>query len=95
MYLSPDTPLHVKQIQQKIWLSKTLEERLRLSAEMIDDARALQFHGIKIRHPDWTDEQIRVYRLRRLIQNDPSVAWLENVLDILPPKNFSLTNQPK
>lgn len=81
MYKSPDTPDHIKNIQQQIWLSKPIEERLRLSIKMIDDARDLQIHGIKMRHPDWTDNQIRIYRLRRMIKNDPSLAWLERVLD--------------
>lgn len=81
MYKSPDTPDHIKNIQQQIWLSKPIEERLRLSIKMIDDARDLQIHGIKMRHPDWTDHQIRIYRLRRMIKNDPSLAWLERVLD--------------
>jgi hypothetical protein len=31
-----DTPDHVKKIQQDIWLSKPVEERLRLTLEMND-----------------------------------------------------------
>jgi hypothetical protein len=31
-----DTPDHVKKIQQEIWLSKPVEERLRLTLEMSD-----------------------------------------------------------
>lgn len=81
MYLSPDTPLHVKKIQQEIWLSKSLEERLVLSGKMIDDAIALQIHGIKMRNPDWTDHQAKIYRFRRMIKTDPTLAWLEKVLD--------------
>ena len=81
MYLSPDTPMAVKEIQQQIWLSKSMEERLRLSAQMIDDAIALQIHGIRMRHPDWTEQQIRHYRLRRMMQSDPSLAWLERIIE--------------
>jgi len=80
MYNSPDTPIHVKKIQQQIWLSKPIEERLRLSAQMIDDAIALQIHGIRMRNPDWTDKQIRIYRLRRMMKTDPSLAWLEQII---------------
>jgi hypothetical protein len=47
---------------------------------MIDDARDLQIHGIKMRHPDWTDDQIRIYRLRRMMSTDPTLAWLEKVI---------------
>ena len=80
MYLSPDTPMAVKEIQQQIWLSKSIEERLRLSAQMIDDAIALQIHGIRMRHPDWTEQQIRHYRLRRMMKTDPSLTWLEGII---------------
>ena len=76
----PDTPNDVKKIQEQIWLSKPIEERLRLSIQMIDDARDLQIHGIKMRHPDWTDDQIRIYRLRRMMSTDPTLAWLEKVI---------------
>jgi hypothetical protein len=35
-----DTPEHVKKIQREIWLSKPLEERLRLTLQMNDDLYA-------------------------------------------------------
>ncbi len=81
MYPSLDTPEAVKRIQQKIWLAKPIEERIVRSLQMIEDARLLQIHGLKMRYPDWTDEQIRIFRLKRLIKNDASVSWLAPLIE--------------
>ncbi|WP_353484075.1 hypothetical protein [Haliscomenobacter sp.] len=82
MYLSPDTPLYVKKIQQEIWLSKSIEERLRLSADMIDDAIKLQLFGIKMRHPEFSEKEAKRYRLLRMAENDPALTWLVKMLDV-------------
>jgi hypothetical protein len=82
MYLSPDTPLYVKKIQQDIWLSKSIEERLRLSADMIDDAIKLQLFGIKMRHPEFSEKEAKRYRLLRMAENDPALTWLIKMLDV-------------
>ncbi len=81
MYRSLDTPEAVKRIQQKIWLAKPIEERIVRSLQMIEDARLLQIHGLKMRYPDWTDEEIRIFRLKRLIKNDASVSWLAPLIE--------------
>lgn len=77
MYHSPDTPLAVKKKQQEIWLSKSIEERLRLSLQMIEDAQALQIHGVSIRYPRWTTAEIRHYLLWRRIQKDSTLHWMK------------------
>lgn len=82
MYLSPDTPIYVKMIQQEIWLSKSIEERLRLSADMIDDAIKLQLFGIKMRHPEFSEKEAKRYRLLRMAENDPTLTWLIKMLDV-------------
>jgi len=82
MYLSQDTPLYVKKIQQDIWLSKSIEERLRLSADMIDDAIKLQLFGIKMRHPEFSEKEAKRYRLLRMAENDPALTWLIKMLDV-------------
>jgi hypothetical protein len=38
---------------------KSSAERLRMACEMSDEARAISKTGVRHRHPDWTDEQIR------------------------------------
>ena len=81
MYRSPDTPEAVKRIQQKIWLAKPIEERIVRSLQMIEDARLLQIHGLKMRYPDWTDEDIRIFRLKRLLKNDASLHWLAPLIE--------------
>jgi hypothetical protein len=83
MYRSPDTPEAVKLIQQKIWMGKPIEERINLSFQMIDDARLMQIHGLKMRYPDWSDEDIRVFQLKRMLKNYPSLVWLEPIIQEL------------
>lgn len=90
MYRSPDTPEAVKLIQQKIWMTKPIEDRIRLSMQMIDDARSLQVHGLKMRHPNWTDEDIRIYQLKRVVKNYPLLNWLEPVIKELELKAKNL-----
>jgi hypothetical protein len=83
MYRSPDTPEHVKRIQQEIWLSKPIEERITLSFQMIDELRQLQEIGLKIRHPDWDDEDIRIHRLRVWVKREPKLFWLRPIIEQL------------
>lgn len=80
MYRSPDTPESVKRIQQQIWMSKPIEERITLSLQMIDDARLLQIHGLKMRYPDWSDNDIRIFQLKKLLKNNPSLNWLVPII---------------
>ncbi|MEN9611928.1 MAG: hypothetical protein RLZZ628_2742 [Bacteroidota bacterium] len=86
MYHSPDTPLHVKRIQQQIWMSKTMEERLQISLQMIEDARLLQIQGLKMRYPLWAEEDIHIYRLQRLVKNYPNLVWMQPIIEDLKQK---------
>jgi hypothetical protein len=81
MYPSPDTPYAIKRMQQKIWLSKPIEERIIRSLQMIEDARLLQIHGLKLRYPNWTDDDIRLFRLKRLLKKDVSLQWLAPLIE--------------
>jgi hypothetical protein len=83
MYRSPDTPEAISRLQQKIWMDKPIEERIVLSLQMIDDARSMQIHGLKMRNPHWTDEDIRIFRLKRLLKNYPSLTWLTPIIEQL------------
>jgi hypothetical protein len=95
MYRSPDTPEAVKRMQQKIWMDKTIQERITLSMQMIDDARSMQTHGLKMRNPHWTDEDIRIYRLKRMMKNYPSLTWLDPIIQQLEAKNRPNTEGAK
>jgi hypothetical protein len=83
MYRSPDTPEAIKLIQQRIWMAKPIEERILLSLQMIEDARLIQIHGLKMRYPNWSDEDVRIFRLKRLLKNYPSLYWLAPIIDQL------------
>jgi hypothetical protein len=91
MYRSADTPEAVKRIQQKIWMDKPIQERITLSLQMIDDARSMQIHGLKMRYPDWSDEDIRIFRLKRLLKNYPTLTWLTPIIHQIEQKNAVYT----
>jgi hypothetical protein len=87
MYRSPDTPEAVSRLQQKIWMDKPIQERITLSLQMIDDAHLMQIHGLKMRYPNWSDEDIRIFRLKRLVKNYSSLTWLEPIIQQLEHQN--------
>lgn len=86
MYHSPDTPLHVKRIQQQIWMSKTIGQRLVISCQMIDDLRTFQTAGLKRQHPHWDDEDVRIHRLKLWVKREPKLFWLQPIIDDLEQK---------
>ncbi len=93
MYRSADTPEHVKRIQQEIWLSKPIEERITLSFQMIDEMRQLQEIGLKMRHPDWDDEDVRIYRLHVWVKREPKLFWLRPIIEQLELKQCQRRNR--
>ena len=88
MFRSPDTPESIKRIQQQIWMSKPIEERISLRLQMIDDARSMQIHGLKMRYPHWSEKDIHVFRLKRLHKNYPSLHWLESIIKNLEEQSY-------
>jgi hypothetical protein len=83
MYRSLDTPESVKRIQQRIWLAKPIQERITLSLQMIDDTRALQEMGLKMRYPHWDEQDVRIHRLKVWLKRDAKLFWLRPIIEQL------------
>lgn len=54
-----DTSSAARERQREAFRRMTPEQRLALAAEMSDEIRALAESGIRGRHPDWTDDEVR------------------------------------
>ncbi len=59
-----DTTLEAFRVQCNIFSRLTPGERLRRTFDLIDFAERLSAAGIRQRHPDYTDEQVRMALIR-------------------------------
>ena len=55
----PDTSATVLHRQRQAFREMTPERRLALAAEMIDEIRAIAESGIRHRHPEYSDDEVR------------------------------------
>jgi hypothetical protein len=65
-FLPSDTSLEAIRVQHAIYRRMPPEKRLRLAFQMSDSARAIAAAGVRARHPEYTERQVRlaVIRLR-------------------------------
>lgn len=54
-----DTSPEAYQLQMRLYRSMTDEQRSGLALQMSDDVRQIAREGIKQRHPDYTDEDVK------------------------------------
>lgn len=59
MTLPRDTTREARELQLAILRRMDGPTRLGMACRMSDDARAVSEAGIRHRHPDWSDEQVR------------------------------------
>lgn len=71
-----DTPQYVTDLQYRIFLSKTPEERFALGIAYIEHHWKLMRAGIKSLHPDFSEEEITKEIIRRMKQQDSTLDWL-------------------
>ena len=76
--ISPDTTEEMQDFQRQLIMSKTPEERFLMGIEMTEMGRQIMLAGIKNQKPGLTDEQYKIELLKRMIQHDNSLSWLES-----------------
>lgn len=59
-----DTTEEADRIQFEIFGRMSVEQKLRLMSELTEAARATFEAGIRSRHPDYTDNDVRLARIR-------------------------------
>ena len=75
MALSDTTP-EIEAMQIRIIRSMTAEERLLLALEMSLFSREIMKTGVRMDHPDWTEDEVRMEILRRAFLPAPLPAWI-------------------
>jgi hypothetical protein len=76
-----DTTPEAWEVQQAIWRRMGGARRVETALRMSDDARALTMAGIRSRHPEYDDEQVR-HAAYRLVLGDAlyCAAWPDRPL---------------
>ncbi len=75
-----DTPDHIRKKQIEIILSKPMNERLRMTLDMIDFARETTHRLIKRQHPEFTDLEVKVELFRRTYKNDFTPEEMDRIV---------------
>lgn len=70
MTMARDTAPKARRIQLDALRRFDGPSRLEMACRMSDDARAISEAGIRHRHPEWTDEQVRRALLELLLGRD-------------------------
>ncbi len=65
-----DTTIEAARVQAAAWKRMGMENRLRMAAEMIDMSRATTEAHIRLRHPHYTDRQVRLAGVRLRLGED-------------------------
>jgi len=71
-----DTPQHVADLQYRIFLTKTPDERFAMGIAYIEHHWKLMRAGIQSLHPQYTETQITQEVIKRMKQQDSSLNWL-------------------
>ena len=65
--ISKDTTADAARVQTEVWRSMTGARRVELMAEMSENVRNIKAQGVRSRHPDYTDQQVRLAVIRLLL----------------------------
>jgi hypothetical protein len=69
-YLPGDTTLEAARVQNAIYQRMAPEKRLALAFEMTRSARALSAAGIRFRHPEYTEQQVKLALIRLILGDE-------------------------
>lgn len=74
-----DTPKHVLEIQQQIYLSMSFEKRMMIAFEMSDDLIGIAKQIVKEKNPHACEKEIMFLLVKRLYPNDFSTEEFEKI----------------
>ena len=79
-----DTSPEVEHIQNEIFRKMTPARRLQLAIELTQTSRKLLAAGVRHRHPDYSDEQVRLAVIRSTIPEKLFLAAYPHAKEIQP-----------
>ena len=59
--LAGDTTFAAEELQLRLWCSKSVDERMRLIGELCDSVRYLSEQGLRNRHPQADEHEIKMH----------------------------------
>jgi hypothetical protein len=78
-----DTSPEMEKYYHDLIMLKTPLERFIIGLEMIDDGYRMMVSGIRNEHPGIDEKQLRKELLKRQVRSDPTLKWLEPVIETL------------
>jgi hypothetical protein len=79
-----DTTQEAERIQIECYRRMTPQERMRIGLQLSAMVRKSLLEGVRIRHPEYTGEQLRVAVIRLLLPEDLFSIVYRDFQDILP-----------
>ncbi len=79
-----DTSPEVERIQNEIFRKMAPARRLQLAIELTQTSRKLLAAGVRRRHPEYNDEQVRLAAIRLTIPEKLFLAAYPHAKDIVP-----------
>ena len=70
-----DTSAEAQRVQTEALRRLTMEERARMTFELSDNLRAVTEAGIRHRHPEYSDEQVRLALIRLMLGEELFQRW--------------------
>ena len=75
-----DTSEDARQKQREIILSKTVQERLVMGLQMMEDVRQIVLNSIRIKNPGISEVDLKIEFVKRYYKNDFSPERLADII---------------
>jgi hypothetical protein len=59
IYLAADTSEEIMAVQHEIWMRNSLEKRVSMILDFMEDCRQMNIAGIKSRNPTWSEAEVK------------------------------------
>ncbi len=79
-----DTSEEVDRIQFDIFRNMSEDQRQQRAAELIRSCRELQEQGVRIRHPNYTDDEVRIAAIRMRLTEELFQKAYPEFLHLVP-----------
>ncbi|MCH8922311.1 MAG: hypothetical protein IIA67_04060 [Planctomycetes bacterium] len=63
-YIPADTTAEAHAVQVAAWRKMTPQQRVALACELSDNVRQIAAEGVRRRHPDYSDDEVRLAVIR-------------------------------
>lgn len=82
--VAKDTSADAAQMQLEVYRRMTPQARLRAAMELADLSRQLLQNGIRARHPEYNDDQVRLAAIRLWLEPETFRAAYPDAPDLAP-----------